>query len=158
MLHKNHQSIIAIFMLTSKSHGNSLQTQGWHTQLLLGTGWVDLRICAKFCKNFIIEHGSSWALFVRLIYRGTFNSSRRSAICGAGPAPIPSPWRARYRVQNTPPPSQNFLGLRFSSSSAVLLALRFSRFPMLVLWISFFKTTNFQVILKSINRRKKKNV
>lgn len=71
--------------------------------------------------------------FNSFIYRGAFNSSRRSAIWWDGA--IPSPWRARYNVQKTPPPSQNFLGFRISSSSAgVLLAFlifRPTRFPIL---------------------------
>lgn len=66
-----------------------------------------------------------------ITYRGTFSSSRRSAIwCGAL-----SPWIARYNVQNTPPPSQNLRGfLNSSSSSLVLLAFRPARLPMLFKW------------------------
>lgn len=40
------------------------------------------------------------------------NSSRRSATCCI---PV-SPWNARYSAQKTPPPSQNFRGIRGSSS------------------------------------------
>lgn len=114
----------------ARSLDNSLQTPALHILLLRGTGLVDLRTCQMISVNLQFN----WNLFLNsFIYRGAFNSSRRSAIWWGGA--IPSPWRARYNVQKTPPPSQNFLGLRISSSSAgVLLAFlifRPTRFPIL---------------------------
>lgn len=69
------------------------------------------------------------------IYRGPGafpNSSRLSACIGCAGDEL-SPWIARYNVQKTPPPSQNFRGFLISSSSSsgVLRAFLDIRLPIL---------------------------